>query len=78
MNLRKSPEPKMPPDLAAITSVEELHTMEQMTQHTIYELMKHEDETRQQMAQLVERKTFISRRIVELLSKEFDKMRTRT
>ena len=68
----KSPEAPMPDDLAAITDVEELHAMEQMTQHTIYELMKHEDETRQQLQQMAERKRQISRRIVQILAVEFD------
>lgn len=75
MNLRKSPEPPMPEDLAKITSVDELHAMEQMTQHTIAELMKLQDRHQLEINQLAERKRFISKRIVELLAVEFDKVK---
>lgn len=72
MNLRKSPKPPMPDDIQAITSMEELHTMEQRIQHTIAELMHQQEEHSQQIERLLDRKFHISRRLIQLLSIEFD------
>jgi len=68
---RYSKEPPLPPEIAAMTNVDELHRLEQQTQFELQNLAAKRDAISDQVERLINYKIAINRRLIELLEAEF-------